>query len=330
VTSPHSPEAPASDVADRVLAVLAASAHAAALADGAAQPGVSTSPPPGASGSGRPGETETLQLFLLDGLLEAVEWANEGVAADEAACMWLAGLRWGRAVAGTFPAGSPEPLARWIDDAAAVLPRPFAPGDPRNLAGFRRPEMSSTGRSHVPGIDSAGVLPRAAAIALLPHVDERTTARFATDAAALTHGSPAAQQAAAQAALMLRAGLERGTDAAGAWERQAAGGVVPGSAHAALRAALLAAAAAVVRHADDPRAAYAGTLAALLPQPDGTAAGHAATAAGHPRTDTASFGAALIAAVFGTAALPEDWRETTPAAALVLGMQQRWTASTAG
>ena len=35
-----------------------------------------------------------LTLYTVDGLLEALEWANSGVAADTNACLWLAYLRW--------------------------------------------------------------------------------------------------------------------------------------------------------------------------------------------------------------------------------------------
>ena len=35
-----------------------------------------------------------LTLYTVDGLLEALEWANSGVAADINACLWLAYLRW--------------------------------------------------------------------------------------------------------------------------------------------------------------------------------------------------------------------------------------------
>lgn len=62
-----------------------------------------------------PGATEILPLYLADGLLEALEWANDGVASDEAACMWLAALRGYNKITGSFPDRAPEPLGRWID-----------------------------------------------------------------------------------------------------------------------------------------------------------------------------------------------------------------------
>ncbi|GAP57844.1 adp-Ribosyl-[Dinitrogen reductase] hydrolase [Arthrobacter sp. Hiyo1] len=38
-----------------------------------------------------------MTLYTVDGLVEALEWANDGVAADETACLWLAYLRCSRA-----------------------------------------------------------------------------------------------------------------------------------------------------------------------------------------------------------------------------------------
>ena len=66
-----------------------------------------------------------MTLYTADGLLEALEWANDGVAADINACLWLAYLRWlgtqGVAGAGVGPVpaaaldrcpGCPEAPAR--------------------------------------------------------------------------------------------------------------------------------------------------------------------------------------------------------------------------
>ena len=56
-----------------------------------------------------------LTLYTVDGLLEALEWANSGVGADTNACLWLAYLRWlatqgvaapGRRPRSSRPAGS--------------------------------------------------------------------------------------------------------------------------------------------------------------------------------------------------------------------------------
>ena len=40
------------------------------------------------------GPESMLMLSIGDGLTEALEWAHEGVASDEPACMWLGSLRW--------------------------------------------------------------------------------------------------------------------------------------------------------------------------------------------------------------------------------------------
>lgn len=188
------------DYSDHVFGVLLAAA------DGAAH----------ARDGQEPGETETLALYLLDGLLEALEWAHEGVASDEAACMWLAALRWYKLVNKSYPVDAPEPQPRWIDEAFAGAPD-FATGDSQNLLALDNKDMASVGRPLFPEANSTGVLTRAAFMALLPRVDEATTAKIATDAAALTHGHPAAHRAAAAAALVVRAALESGTDSISRW-----------------------------------------------------------------------------------------------------------------
>ena len=56
-----------------------------------------------------------MTLYTVDGLVEALEWANDGVGADVNACLWLAYLRWlchpGRAGAVVGP-GAAEALDR--------------------------------------------------------------------------------------------------------------------------------------------------------------------------------------------------------------------------
>ena len=48
-----------------------------------------------------------LTLYTVDGLVDALEWANDGVAADETACLWLAYLRWLDRQGEYLPAGAP-------------------------------------------------------------------------------------------------------------------------------------------------------------------------------------------------------------------------------
>ncbi|HXD29256.1 MAG TPA: hypothetical protein VN621_10935 [Arthrobacter sp.] len=338
---------PRPDFSDRVRAVLQASAEGAAAARGTT--GL--------------GETETLQLFLLDGLLEAVEWANDGVAADEAACLWLAGLRWYRARTGTFPVGTPEPLPRWIDrELEALPPGPapsgsepsgsahagWAPGDRQDAIGLSAPEMGSTGRPVFPTADGPGVLPRAAAMALLPRVDQATTARLAADAAALTHGAPAAHRAAGLAATAVRAGLEHGTGATRRWtELLEDAGTGPGTQEgsqqgspegsqdgndggslAALRLALAAAMAEVEsRQEAGARENHSAGAAG------GGPTGQDATAVVHrlgrdPDPSTASYAAALVASACGHRR-PGD-RQATAADPLIGQLHRRWIEAVLG
>src|SRR5687767_8071136 len=56
-----------------------------------------------------------MTLYTVDGLVEALEWANSGVGADANACLWLAYLRWLATQGETAPAAAPVPQPRWID-----------------------------------------------------------------------------------------------------------------------------------------------------------------------------------------------------------------------
>lgn len=165
-----------------------------------------------------PGATEILPLYLADGLLEALEWANDGVASDEAACMWLAALRSYRKLTGAFPDGAPEPLNRWIDEELAHVEifEEIHPGDENNLNGLNSNEMGQAGRPTGAGADSTGVLPRAAIAALLGRVPVSTTESLARSAAFLTHDAQAAAVCIA-AAKIVRSAMEEGEEAAASW-----------------------------------------------------------------------------------------------------------------
>ena len=320
------------DFSDRVFGVLLAAADGAAHARDAQEPG----------------ETETLALYLLDGLLEALEWAHDGVASDEAACMWLAALRWYKLVNKSFPEGAPEPQPRWIDEAFAGSPA-LATGDSQNLLALDNRDMASVGRPLFPQADTTGVLTRAAFVALLPRVDEATTAKIATDAAALTHGAPGAHRAAGAAALVVRAALESGTDSVDRWaalvqefaieepahdEAEAteadtaasntdeqhtgeqATGETPGGEPANTAGAGLFRAVTYVRKAlahTDPKAAYDALFEALGEEPD---------------VETAAFATTLLAAVQGTDAVAH--RPASEIDPILDAMHERWMALTSG
>lgn len=269
-----------------------------AVADGAAH----------ARDGADPGETETLSLYLLDGLMEALEWAHEGVASDEAACMWLAALRWYKLVNNTFPEGAPEPQPRWIDEAFDGAPS-FAPGDSQNLLALTNPDMASVGRPAYPEADSTGVLTRAAFAALLPRVDEATTAKIATDAAALTHGSPAAHRAAGAAALVVRAALESGTDALPRWAELVAG--LEGEAAEGLILAVELVTDALAN--TEAQVAYDALFEALGEEPD---------------AETAAYATALLAAVQGTDAVAH--RPASEIDPILDAMHDRWVKLTVG
>ncbi len=157
------------------------------------------------------GPESMLMLSIGDGLTEALEWAHDGVASDEPACMWLGSLRWIRAVDHELPAGVPTPPSRPFAD--HMLARGVDKGgDPQNIAGLRSPEMSLPHRpfnrpaASVPELaatDGPGVLARAIAIGVVPYLPVEQTRSFATASAALSHGSPQAHAACADAAELI-------------------------------------------------------------------------------------------------------------------------------
>jgi len=150
---------------------------------------------------------ETVIAFaVLDGLLEAIEWANEGVAADEPACMWLSTLRWTRTLDGSVPEGAPEPPSRWTDDHFRAIARGLTPeqrtivNEHADIQTLRGPEMGTPSRpfakKRLPdheyqNDDAARLALRSFILGLLPDADGTLTNRLTRDAAALTHGAEA-------------------------------------------------------------------------------------------------------------------------------------------
>ncbi|MFE7630737.1 ADP-ribosylglycohydrolase family protein [Kocuria sp. NPDC057446] len=136
-----------------------------------------------------------LALYTLDALQEVVEWANQGHAADETACLWLAYLRWLGTQGERHPAEAPRPLPRGIDE-HEVLHAVREP-DGTALEALRSGRMGEVERPLLPEAKGAGPVLRSAPFGLLPHVGWRTLAPLAINGAALTHGHPEAQTAAA-------------------------------------------------------------------------------------------------------------------------------------
>lgn len=139
-----------------------------------------------------------LTLYTVDGFTEALEWANDGVAADETACLWLAYLRWLGTQDETPPSSAPAPPARWIDRQEVLHSRRHP--DAASLRALGSGEMGSRQRPLEPDDDGPGALQRSAPFGLVANVPPAMVEKLALDAAAITHGNPAAQFPAAVAA----------------------------------------------------------------------------------------------------------------------------------
>ncbi|MGH3653331.1 hypothetical protein [Glutamicibacter sp.] len=272
-----------------------------------------------------PGATEILPLYLADGLLEALEWANDGVSSDEAACMWLAALRGYSKITGSFPERAPQPLGRWIDKEFANVEifEKILDGDPQNLAGLDSPDMGQPGRPTGAGADSTGVLPRAATAALLARVPLGTTETLARSAAFLTHDGQAAKTAIA-AAKIIRSAMERSEAAAGEWAELLVG--LQGPSADALREVATRIAENISLSPEEAYAAYFGEHASeQTGESDIEAAPAAAAADEAPRDpEVDAYAVALLAAVYGTEAVGER-----PASALddiISELHDRWMA----
>lgn len=137
------------------------------------------------------GDATALTLYTVDGMTEALEWANDGVAADETACLWLAYLRWLGTQGEAPPSSAPAPPARWIDrqDVLHSRRRP----DATTIRALRSGEMGSRQRPLERDDDGPGALQRSAPFGLIANVPPAMVEKLTLDAAAITHGNPAAQ-----------------------------------------------------------------------------------------------------------------------------------------
>ena len=165
-------------------------------------PGGVTGPPEDSSAFRFSDDTQ-LTLYTVDGLVEALEWANDGVAADEMAILWLAYLRWLATQGEAPPAPAPVPPPRWIDR-QDVLRHRRGPGD-ACLTGLMTGVMGTRRKPLNPQAKGAGALMRSAPFGLVPRIPGEMADRLTLDAAALTHGSPAAQTPAAVFSHLIRA-----------------------------------------------------------------------------------------------------------------------------
>lgn len=154
--------------------------------------------------AGSPFSDDTqMTLYTADGLLEALEWANDGVASDINACLWLAYLRWLGTQSVAVPASAPFQPPRWID-AQAVLKNRRSPGN-ACLTGLATGEMGTVKRPVNPDAKGCGAVMRSAPFGLIPHLEPETVYKLSADAASLTHGHPAARQSAGVFSLVIHA-----------------------------------------------------------------------------------------------------------------------------
>ncbi|GAA1127910.1 ADP-ribosylglycohydrolase family protein [Arthrobacter flavus] len=194
--------------------------------------------PPGVTGPDalpdtfRFSDSTQLTLFTVDGLVDAIQWANDGVAADETACLWLAYLRW-LATQGETPSSSaPAPPPRWID-AQEVLQHRRRPGA-ACLSALRSGDMGTQARPLNPDAKGSGTVMRSAPFGLVPHIPVEVADRLAMNAAALTHGHPTAQHGAAVVAVLIHSIAREGkplAEAVAAAVSRAASSAVPDLVH---------------------------------------------------------------------------------------------------
>ncbi|GAA1118706.1 ADP-ribosylglycohydrolase family protein [Citricoccus alkalitolerans] len=142
-----------------------------------------------------------MTLFVLDGLLDWIEWANEGSMADPTACVWLSCLRWYRTQTGTLPEGAPEPPTRWLEEHPEMHVR-RAPGN-ACLSGLSSRDMGLPHQPQNPESKGCGTVMRSAPYGMVPGLEDAMVVSLARRGAVLTHGHPAAWTAAAAFSLMI-------------------------------------------------------------------------------------------------------------------------------
>jgi ADP-ribosylglycohydrolase len=150
-----------------------------------------------------------MTLYTVDGLVEALEWANAGVGADANACLWLAYLRWLETQGMTAPEPAPRPQPRWIDG-QPVLRQRRSPGN-ACLSGLATGEMGTVQRPVNPDSKGCGTVMRSAPFGLIPHIPADAVYKLSADAAALTHGHPSARQSAGVFSLLIHSLIQGGT-----------------------------------------------------------------------------------------------------------------------
>ncbi len=157
------------------------------------------------TGARRVSDDTQLTLYTLDALLQVLEWTKAGSSCDELACLWLAYLRWFRAIGYQHPEQAPYQPDRPIDGFASLRQR-RGPGK-ATLAALSTGQLLTPQREEHRQALGSGALVRSAVFALLP-LDQLTALLSLTRrAAALTHGHPDALGSACAYVLLIRAAL---------------------------------------------------------------------------------------------------------------------------
>ncbi|MGO4491609.1 ADP-ribosylglycohydrolase family protein [Arthrobacter sp. 2YAF22_2] len=301
-----------------------------------------------------------MTLYTVDGLLEALEWANSGVAADTNACLWLAYLRWLGSQGEALPDSAPFQPPRWIDG-HEVLRHRRAPGN-ACLSGLATGEMGTVYRPVNPDSKGCGTVMRSAPFGLIPNIPAEAVYKMSADAASLTHGHPSARQSAGVFSLLIHSLVNGGGlhEAAAVALAQLQEGRLPraeepdpalvGRLTASVRLAAASAtddggllgAEDLVRQLGEgwvaEEALAVGLYAVLATAPETTAAAGPddhfraaiAVAVNHSgdSDSTASIAGNILGAHYGEQCLPADWLAALEAPELIRGMAARLAAVT--
>lgn len=288
-----------------------------------------------------------MTLYTVDGLVEALEWANDGVAADELACLWLAYLRWLATQDVPVPASAPVPQPRWIDT-QEVLRHRRAPGN-ACLSGLAGGAMGTVGRPVNPESKGCGTVMRSAPFGLVPHISRETVYKLSSDAASLTHGHPSARLSAAAFSLLIHHIVAGSAVREAASEALSYVAGVPTKAPELperLEAALKLSASGTTLAPEELTAALgegwvaeealAVGLYAVLATEGASPAEHFRNAIGvavnhsGDSDSTASIAGNILGALYGEEALPVDWLTSLEGPEVIRGMAERLLAVTTG
>lgn len=154
--------------------------------------------------SEEPDQPTQLAARTVVALNEVARWANDGQSADPTACAWLAYLRWALSNGACLPADAPVPPQDELDLDFPVLSAP-GPHDGDSFQAIATGRLGEVARPVLPLAESPEVLARTAPYGLIPNIGWKSLIILALDSAAITHGSPEAQTAAAALALVVHA-----------------------------------------------------------------------------------------------------------------------------